>query len=214
MSCGAPQALTDLVDGINGVIDTVELSVAALPKRIASIPGYTEITMGVQVAQDLKKMKELLDDPFALAEELLPSLPQEFQDFIDKGNQLVGDTLESAELVSGMAEKYKDIDIGDPEELLDALNGLGDDIDKLCEIIPNIQTRYGELVELGKPLTGTVDRPTNPIKKIASPFIKRFNEVKEEFTDGFDTPDEEDKPKTWDDVHYDATSQFLMGNEA
>jgi hypothetical protein len=209
MSCGAPQALTDLVDGINGVVDTVELSVASLPKRIASIPGYTEITMGVQVAQDLKLMKELLDDPFALAEALVPSLPQEFQDFIDKGNQLVGDTLESAELVSGLADKYGDIDYGDPEELLDALNGLGDDIDKLCEIIPNIQSRYGELVELGKPLTGTIERPTNPIAKIASPFIKRFNEVKEEFTDGFDTPSEEEKPKSWDDIHNDMSSDFL-----
>ena len=51
MSCGAPKQLTDLVDGINGVIDTVESGISALPKRIASIPGYTEITMGVQVAQ-------------------------------------------------------------------------------------------------------------------------------------------------------------------
>lgn len=213
MSCGAPQQLTDLVDGINGVIDTVELSIAALPKRIASIPGYTEITMGVQVAQDLKKMKELLDDPFALAEALVPSLPQEFQDFIDAGNALVGETLEKAELLSGIAEKYSDIDIGDPEELLDLLNGLGGDIDRLCEIIPNIQSRYGELIELGKPLTGTIERPTNPVKKLASPFIKRFNEVFEEFTDGFDTPDEEDKPKSFDDIHLDATSSFLLSNE-
>ena len=210
MSCGAPKELTALVDGINGVVTTVEASVASLPDRIASIPGYVEVTMAVQIAQDLQKMKELLDDPAALLDAAIPSLPQEFQDFIDKGNQLVGDTLESAELVSGMAEKYSDIDIGDPEEILDLLNGLGDDIDKLCEIVPNIQTRYGELIELGKPLTGTIDRPTNPIKKLASPFIKRFDEVFEEFTDGFDTPAEEDKPKTFDDIHLDATSTFLV----
>ena len=210
MSCGAPKELTALVDGINGVVTTVEASVASLPDRIASIPGYVEVTMAVQIAQDLQKMKELLDDPAALLDAAIPSLPQEFQDFIDKGNQLVGDTLESAELVSGMAEKYSDIDIGDPEEILDLLNGLGDDIDKLCEIVPNIQTRYGELIELGKPLTGTIDRPTNPIKKLASPFIKRFDEVFEEFADGFDTPTEEDKPKTFDDIHLDATSTFLV----
>ncbi|MAI37808.1 MAG: hypothetical protein CBB67_005905 [Alteromonadaceae bacterium TMED7] len=210
MSCGAPKELTALVDGINGVVTTVEASVASLPDRIASIPGYVEVTMAVQIAQDLQKMKELLDDPAALLDAAIPSLPQEFQDFIDAGNALVGETLEKAELVSGMAEKYSDIDIGDPEEILDLLNGLGDDIDKLCEIVPNIQTRYGELIELGKPLTGTIDRPTNPIKKLASPFIKRFDEVFEEFTDGFDTPAEEDKPKTFDDIHLDATSTFLV----
>ena len=210
MSCGAPKELTALVDGINGVVTTVEASVASLPDRIASIPGYVEVTMAVQIAQDLQKMKELLDDPAALLDAAIPSLPQEFQDFIDAGNALVGETLEKAELVSGMAEKYSDIDIGDPEEILDLLNGLGDDIDKLCEIVPNIQTRYGELIELGKPLTGTIDRPTNPIKKLASPFIKRFDEVFEEFTDGFDTPAEEDKPKSFDDIHLDATSTFLV----
>ena len=210
MSCGAPKELTALVDGINGVVTTVEASVASLPDRIASIPGYVEVTMAVQIAQDLQKMKELLDDPAALLDAAIPSLPQEFQDFIDAGNALVGETLEKAELVSGMAEKYSDIDIGDPEEILDLLNGLGDDIDKLCEIVPNIQTRYGELIELGKPLTGTIDRPTNPIKKLASPFIKRFDEVFEEFTDGFDTPAEEDLPKSFDDIHLDATSTFLV----
>ena len=210
MSCGAPQQLTDLVDGINGVIDTVELSVAALPKRIASIPGYTEVTMAIQVAQDLQKMKELLDDPAALLEAAIPSLPQEFQDFIDAGNSLVGETLEQAELVSNIAEKYSDVDIGDPEELLGALNDLEGDIDKLCQVIPNIQSRYGELVELGKPLSGTIERPSNPIPKLAAPFIKRFDEVYEEMTDGFDTPAEEDKPKTFDDIHLDATSNFLV----
>jgi hypothetical protein len=214
MSCGAPKQLTDLVDGINGVIDTVESGISALPKRIASIPGYTEITMAAQVAQDLKMMKDLLDDPVALVEAAVPSLPQEFQDFIAAGNDLVGETLEKAELVANIGEKYSDVDLGDPEEILELLNGLGDDIDRLCEIVPNIQSRYGELVELGKPLSGTVERPTNPVKQVASPFIKRFDEVFEEFSDGFDTPAEEDKPETWDDIHYDATSSFLLGNES
>ena len=110
MSCGAPKELTALVDGINGVVTTVEASVASLPDRIASIPGYVEVTMAVQIAQDLQKMKELLDDPAALLDAAIPSLPQEFQDFIDAGNALVGETLEKAELVSGMAEKYSDIE--------------------------------------------------------------------------------------------------------
>ena len=89
MSCGAPKELLDLVDGINGVIDTVELGIAALPKRIASIPGYTEIVMASQIANDLKLYKSLLEtDPLALVEMVIPSLPQEFQDFIDAGNSL------------------------------------------------------------------------------------------------------------------------------
>ena len=210
MSCGAPRELLDLVDGINGVIDTVELGIAALPKRIASIPGYTEIVMATQVANDLKLYKSLLDDPLALLETVIPSLPQEFQDFIAAGNSLVAETEEKLNLVSSIANKYGDLDIGDPEELLDALNDLGSDIDKLCTIIPNIQERFGNLIEMGKPLTGTVARPTNPIAKIASPFVKGLKDLKDELADGFDTPADEDKPQTWDDIQYETSQPYLL----
>lgn len=210
MSCGAPKELLDLVDGINGVIDTVELGIAALPKRIASIPGYTEIVMASQVANDLKLYKSLLDDPLALLEMAVPSLPQEFQDFIDAGNSLVAETEEKLNLVSSIADKYGDLDIGDPEELLDALNDLGGDIDKLCTIIPNIQERFGELIEMGKPLTGTVERPINPIPKLAAPFVKGLKDLKDELADGFDTPADEDKPQTWDDIIYDTSQPYLL----
>ena len=210
MSCGAPKELLDLVDGINGVIDTVELGIAALPKRIASIPGYTEIVMATQVANDLKLYKSLLDDPLALLEMAVPSLPQEFQDFIDAGNSLVAETEEKLNLVSSIADKYGDLDIGDPEELLDALNDLGGDIDKLCTIIPNIQERFGELIEMGKPLTGTVERPINPIPKLAAPFVKGLKDLKDELADGFDTPADEDKPQTWDDIIYDTSQPYLL----
>ncbi len=210
MSCGAPKELLDLVDGINGVIDTVELGIAALPKRIASIPGYTEIVMATQVANDLKLYKSLLDDPLALLEMAVPSLPQEFQDFIDAGNSLVAETEEKLNLVSSIANKYGDLDIGDPEELLDALNDLGGDIDKLCTIIPNIQERFGELIEMGKPLTGTVERPINPIPKLAAPFVKGLKDLKDELADGFDTPADEDKPQTWDDIVYDTSQPYLL----
>tara|TARA_B100000925_G_scaffold122927_1_gene91191 strand:- start:273 stop:908 length:636 start_codon:yes stop_codon:yes gene_type:complete len=210
MSCGAPKELLDLVDGINGVIDTVELGIASLPKRIASIPGYTEIVMATQVANDLKLYKSLLDDPLALLEMAVPSLPQEFQDFIDAGNSLVAETEEKLNLVSNIANKYGDLDIGDPEELLDALNDLGGDIDKLCTIIPNIQERFGELIEMGKPLTGTVERPINPIPKLAAPFVKGLKDLKDELADGFDTPADEDKPTTWDDIAYETSQQYLL----
>ena len=210
MSCGAPKELLDLVDGINGVIDTVELGIAALPKRIASIPGYTEIVMATQVANDLKLYKSLLDDPLALLEMAVPSLPQEFQDFIDAGNSLVAETEEKLNLVSNIANKYGDLDIGDPEELLDSLNDLGGDIDKLCTIIPNIQERFGELIEMGKPLTGTVERPINPIPKLAAPFVKGLKDLKDELADGFDTPADEDKPQTWDDIIYDTSQPYLL----
>ena len=211
MSCGAPKELLDLVDGINGVIDTVELGIAALPKRIASIPGYTEIVMASQIANDLKLYKSLLEtDPLALVEMVIPSLPQEFQDFIDAGNSLVAETEEKLNLVSSIANKYGDLDIGDPEELLDALNDLGGDIDKLCTIIPNIQARYGELIEMGKPLTGTVERPINPVPKLFAPFVKSFKDLKDELADGFDTPSDEDKPQTWDDIEYDMSQPYLL----
>jgi hypothetical protein len=118
MSCGPAQSVQQLVDGINGVIDSTELAISVLPKKIATIPGYAEVQLGIQIYQDLQLLKELLDDPIALLEMGIASLPLEFQQYIEAGNDLVGETLEQAEFVGSLSEKYGDVDYGDPEELL------------------------------------------------------------------------------------------------
>jgi hypothetical protein len=191
MSCGPAQAVQQLVDGINGVVDTADLAIATLPLRIATIPGYAEVQLAVQVYQDLQLLKELLDDPLALVEALIPSLPLEFQQFIEQGNALVGETLEKAEFVKGLSEKYGNVDYGDPEELLGALNDLGGDLNKLCEIIPNIQTRYGEFIEKGKQVSQTLDRPKNPVKQVKMAVQQRYEDVYDRAVSRADTAKKE-----------------------
>jgi hypothetical protein len=177
MSCGPAQSVQQLVDGINGVIDSTELAISVLPKKIATIPGYAEVQLGIQIYQDLQLLKELLDDPLALLEMGIASLPLEFQQYIEAGNDLVGETLEQAEFVGSLSEKYGDVDYGDPEELLGALNDLSGDINKICEIVPNIQKRYDTFVEKGKPVSGVLSRPKNPVKQVKLATEKRYQDV-------------------------------------
>jgi hypothetical protein len=110
MSCGPAQAVQQLVDGINGVIDSTELAISVLPKKIATIPGYAEVQLGIQIYQDLQLLKELLDDPLALLEMAIPSLPLEFQQFIEAGNDLIGEAQEKVDFVNGLSEKYGNVD--------------------------------------------------------------------------------------------------------
>lgn len=177
MSCGPAESVQNLVDGINNVVDTTELAISVLPKKIATIPGYAEVQLGVQIYNDLKLLKELIDDPLALLEMAIPSLPLEFQQFIEAGNDLVGETLEKVDFVDSLAEKYGNVDYGDPEELFNAISDLGGDITKLCEIIPNIQTRHGEFVEKGKQVSQKIERPQNPLKQVKNTVLSRYEDV-------------------------------------
>ena len=177
MSCGPAESVQNLVDGINNVVDTTELAISVLPKKIATIPGYAEVQLGVQIYNDLKLLKELIDDPLALLEMAIPSLPLEFQQFIEAGNDLVGEALEKVDFVSSLSEKYGNVDYGDPEELLGALNDLGGDINKICEIVPNIQSRYGEFIEKGKQVSQTLERPKNPITQVKNTVLDRYEDV-------------------------------------
>ena len=207
MSCGPAEAVGNLVNDINGVVDSTEAAIAALPKGIASIPGYAEVQMAIQIQQDLKRLKELIDDPVALVEASIPSLPQEFQNFIEAGNSLVGTTLASVAFLANINEKYSNIDIGDPAELLQTLNDLSGDINKICEIIPNVQTRYGELIEKGKPVTGSLGRPLNVVKQVPFKVINTPSKILEEFTDGFDVKDQKNSSEVVETKT--ATEQFL-----
>lgn len=177
MSCGPAESVQQLVDGINGIIDQTELAIKFLPKKIATIPGYAEVQMALQIYQDLQLLKSLLDDPLALLEALIPSLPLEFQQYIEAGNKLVGEVQEKVDFVNGLKEKYGNVDYGNPEELFSAISDLGGDLNKLCELIPNIQTRYGEFLQKGKQVTQTLARPKNPVKQVKLAVQKRYTDV-------------------------------------
>lgn len=206
MSCGPAQSVQQLVDGINGVIDSTELAISVLPKKIATIPGYAEVQLGIQIYQDLQLLKELLDDPLALLEMSIPSLPLEFQQFIEAGNDLIGEGQEKVDFINGLSEKYGNVDYGDPEELLGALNDLGGDLNKICEIIPNIQTRYGEFIEKGKPISGELPRPKNVIKQVKLATEKRYQDVFDAAVERVDAAKEAAKDPT------SALSKSVFGN--
>ena len=50
----------------------------------------------------------------------------------------------------------------------------------------------------------------NPVPKLFAPFVKSFKDLKDELADGFDTPADEDKPQTWDDIEYDMSQPYLL----
>ena len=76
MSCGPDLKQKKAIDAINNAVAITEQAIAALPKGIASIPGYATLQLANQINEDLKNLKDLVDDPLALAEGLIPSLPQ------------------------------------------------------------------------------------------------------------------------------------------
>ena len=177
MSCGPAESVGKLVDGINNTVSIVENTIAALPQGVASIPGYAELQVAVQIQQDLQNLKGMLDDPVALVENAIPSLSTEFQTFIAAGNDLIGNITDQAEFIGSLSEKYGDFDYGDPEELIGAIGELQGDLGRLCEVIPNVQTRYGEFVEKGKAVSQTIERPENPITAVKNAVLDRYNDV-------------------------------------
>jgi hypothetical protein len=177
MSCGPAESVGKLVDGINNTVSIVEDTIASLPQGVASIPGYAELQVAIQIQQDLQNLKAMLDDPVALLENAVPSLATEFQTFIAAGNDLIGSITDQAEFIGSLGDKYGDFDYGDPEELIGAIGELQGDLGRLCEVVPNIQTRYGEFVKKGKAVSQTIERPENPITAVKNAVLDRYEDV-------------------------------------
>ena len=57
MSCGPAESVGKLVDGINNTVSIVENTIAALPQGVASIPGYAELQLAIQIL-NLQKFLE------------------------------------------------------------------------------------------------------------------------------------------------------------
>ena len=205
MSCGPAASVTKAVDFINSRVDVTEKLIAALPDKVASIPGFAEAQLATQIATDLQNLKEIVDDPLALLDAAIPSLPLEFQNLIESGTRLAGDAAGYLAFVESLDEKYGDFDYGDPDDLLEAVNSIGGDIDKLCQIIPNIQKRGDDFIKKGQALSGDLTRSPNPIK---------FQKLKSvplvlDYLDSFDA-EEEQENKAEIDVTKAATERHLM----
>lgn len=203
MSCGPDTKQLAAIDAINNAVATSEKFIAALPKKVASVPGYAEVQLLLQINQDLQNLKALIDDPLALAEALIPSLPLEITNYIEQGNKLAGDSADFLQFIENLDDKYGDFDYGNPEDLLQAMNDIGGDINQICQKFDNIQKRKGEFIKKGKPLSGSVNQVNNPISHVK---FKSIPLVKE-YVDGFNKEETANKKEV--DVNKAETSRFL-----
>ena len=204
MSCGPDLKQKKAIDAINNAVAITEQAIAALPKGIASIPGYATLQLANQINEDLKNLKDLVDDPLALAEGLIPSLPQEFTQYIALGNSLAGDSVEFLSFVQDLEDKYSGFDYGNPEDILEAINSIGGDINRLCEAVPNVQKRKGEFIKKGAPISGSVNQISNPITHQKFPSIQ----LAKDYVDGFNKDDQENKTEV--DAQKDETNRFIL----
>ena len=203
MSCGPDIKQLAAIDAINNAVATSEKFIAALPKKVASVPGYAEVQLLLQINQDLQNLKALIDDPLALAEALIPSLPLEITNYIEQGNKLAGDSADFLQFIDDLDDKYGDFDYGDPEDLLQAMNDIGGDINQICQKFDNIQKRKGEFIKKGKPLSGSVNQINNPITHEKLPSISLI----QDYVDSFNKEETANKKEV--DVNKAETSRFL-----
>lgn len=204
MSCGPDLKQKKAIDAINNAVAITEQAIASLPKSVASIPGYATLQLANQINEDLKNLKDLVDDPLALAEGLIPSLPQEFTQYIALGNSLAGDSVEFLSFVQDLEDKYSGFDYGNPEDILEAINSIGGDINRLCETVPNVQKRKGEFIKKGAPISGSINQISNPITHQKFPSIQ----LAKDYVDGFNKDDQ--KNKTEVDAQKDETNRFIL----
>lgn len=205
MSCGPDQKQKTAIDAVNNSVAITDQAAGALAKGVASIPGYASVQLLTQINKDLKLLKELVNDPLAIAEAAIPSLPTEFAQYIAAGNALAGDSVEFLKLVDDLNDKYGDFDYGDPEDILQAINEVGGDINRLCEAVPNVQKRKGEFIKKGNPVSGKTDQIANPVKHHK---LKSIGLVKD-YVDGFNA-DKSQANKKEVDVTKAETQRHLM----
>jgi len=206
MSCGPDLKQLKAIDAINNAVEVTDKAIAALPKKIATIPGYAEVQLLTQINQDLKNLKEIIDDPLALAEAFLPSLPTEFANYIAAGNALAGDSASFLKFADDLQEKYGDFDFGDPQDILEAVNGVGGDIDKLCQVVPNIQKRKDQFIKKGAPISGSLNQIANPIKHQKLPSLQLIKD----YADSFNSQEAENQKEV--EVSNEEQKRFTMGS--
>jgi hypothetical protein len=177
MSCGPSDQLRQLATTIEAVLDTADTIATTLPLKIASIPGFVEAQLLTGLNEKVQLLKDIIEDPLAAVGGLIPSLPGGVQDFINSGKEALGplgETLTGAAataiFIDDMIDKYSGTEVT-IDNIADLLTDLGDDIDLVCQLIPNIQNIGGELVVKGFPVSFPSIDPTLLIKEGKFPDI-------------------------------------------
>lgn len=146
MSCGPAQAVQDITKQVDGIMSIADKALTVLPLGIASVPGFVEATLGASIAQKVKLAKQLLEGQIPSLPSL--SLPQELTTLIETG--LAGAA--ALTYLDDLKDKYKDVDV-DIDNVVDVLNSVGNDLDQLCKLVPNIQDIGGNFVVKGFPVS-------------------------------------------------------------
>lgn len=174
MSCGPAQGLIDLADKIDSTLGFADDALAALDKKIAAIPGFVEAQLLSGINQQIQLAKQLLEDPLAALKGRIPGLPEDFQKMLDTATGLASTAL----YLNGLKEKYKDVDV-DIDNIAGLLREAGNDLNLICQIVPNMQNIGGEVVRLGQPLS--FPTPTEAMKSILKE--GKFPDITSQFED-------------------------------
>lgn len=174
MSCGPAQGLIDLADNIDSTLQYADDALAALDKKIASIPGFVEAQLTAGIDAQIKLAKEMLEDPLASIKNRIPGLPEDFEKMLDTAKGIAGTAL----YLNGLKEKYKDVDV-DIDNIAGLLRDVGNDLNLLCQLVPNMQNIDGEVVRLGQPLS--FPTPTETMKSLLKE--GKFPDITAQFED-------------------------------
>jgi len=151
MSCGPAELVKDISANIEQTLDIADKALTVLPLKIATIPGYVELQLLTSLNQKVKLIKQLLEDPLGALGGLIPGLPADIQQFINDYGGIAAGVAGAAVYLDDMKEKYGDLDV-DIDNIVGVLNEVGNDLELLCEIVPNIQDIGGEFIFKGLPL--------------------------------------------------------------
>lgn len=152
MSCGPAQLVKDIAGSIEQTMEIADKALTVLPLKIASIPGFVEAQLLSSLNQKVKLLRQLLDDPLAALGGLIPGLPADMKNLIDQYAGVAAGVAGTALYLKGLKDKYSDLDV-DIDNIAGLLNEVGNDIDLICKIVPNIQNIGGEFVIKGFPVS-------------------------------------------------------------
>ena len=151
MSCGPAELVKDISANIEQTLDIADKALTVLPLKIASIPGYVEAQLISSLNEKVQLIKQLLENPLDALGGLIPGLPADIQQFINDYGGIAAGVAGAAIYLNDLKEKYSDLDV-DIDNIVGILNEVGNDLELLCEIVPNIQDIGGEFVFKGLPL--------------------------------------------------------------
>ena len=152
MSCGPAELVKDLSANVEQLLNIADTALVALPYKIASVPGYVEAQLLTSLQSKIQILNQLLANPLDALGGMIPGLPADIKGFVDEYAGVAAGVVGSALYLKNLKDKYGDLDV-DIDNIVGILNEAGNDLDKICEIVPNIQNIGGEFVLKGIPLS-------------------------------------------------------------